>query len=103
MTAESLGSWQEVLEYLREKPVGTTLWSSKRQSLPERLHPAKLRRMRLSTGEDHGQLCDYRMGDPVTGGCLHVRVFGDHYESHFDRVDPARDLAGHLSRDVRKG
>lgn len=91
-------SWQTVLEALRTQPPGTEWWSG----IDEHVHPSGVPRMRLSAGEGHGQLCDYRMLDQTSGGCLHVRVYADHYVSHFDRVDPSLDLAGHLARDCRR-
>lgn len=51
-----------------------------------------------SLGLPVGQHADWRW-PRKDGGCLHVRDMGDHYEAHLDRVDPGRDMLGHLRAD----
>jgi len=46
-----------------------------------------------------GQWYDYRI--PLTdGSAVHVKVYGDRYEAHLDKVDPAKDPVGHAFVDA---
>lgn len=51
------------------------------------------------TGDPRGQRADYRRPLPDGKG-IHVKEFADHFEVHWDRVDPTEDFLGHVLVDA---
>jgi len=51
------------------------------------------------TGDPRGQHADYRRPLPDGKG-IHVKEFADHYDVHWDKVDPTEDFLGHVLADA---
>lgn len=92
-------TWGDVLRFMRGQPKHSTIIVPRRGELgPPQAWP----RMRRSAGLPKGQLQDWRCIGPDGGG-LHVLVYRDRYVAHYDTVDPAVNLLGHLKHDVIGG
>ncbi len=52
-----------------------------------------------SIGELKGQIADWRVSFDDRKEGFHAVEFDDHYETHIDSVDPAKDPIGHLIHD----
>ncbi len=88
-------NWHWVVETVLANPPATNVRIAK-SNVPPPLQAG----FRLSSGLPKGQLLDFRWAHP-TGRGIHVRDFGsDFYEVHWDRVDPAVSLWGHLVQDT---
>jgi len=90
----ALHSWQDVVRALSHRPAGTIL----RVRKGILTHPRRAGMM-ASVGLPEGQSADWRKRLPGGRG-LHVKVFGDHYEAHIDRVHPDVNPVEHLRQDA---
>lgn len=52
-----------------------------------------------SVGTPDGQLADYRRR-LEDGRGIHLQQYPDHWEMHWDKVDPSQNLLGHLREDA---
>ena len=93
-----MADWDDVERLVLAQPAGKDAYLLK-SALP---HPAEAGMDRHFGLPKRGSFRHYRRR--VRGiSCLHVREYPDHYECHWDRVDPRLRPLGHWWHDVRGG
>jgi hypothetical protein len=87
-------NWRQISDYLLHRPYYEKIRIDKGK-IP---HPSISGFIR-SLGELKGQVADWRKS-LKDGSCLHVEEYSTHYVVHRDKVDPHKNLLGHLVKDA---
>lgn len=90
--------WQEILIISANR--SKSLQPFVRIPKEELPHPSESG-FRRDIGLPRFQIADWRY--QVGQGCLHVVEYSDHYDIHWDRIDPNVSKIGHFWKDVVPG
>lgn len=87
--------WSNISNYLLAFPFGKKFWVRK----SEAEHPSELNFFQKAMGVPQGEIAHWRAFLPHNMS-LHVIEYLEGYLVHLDRIDPRKNLTGHLREDA---